>query len=91
MTIHSSAHFTHCAGKIWAAEISQLPRPVMRQVYPDACDLGLDIRSERTGKVETFRIKDEIRNTEGETEVWVLEPLRLSLRALGVEIHIIND
>lgn len=89
--IHTSTHFDHCGNKIWVAEASELPRPMCGEVYRDACDLGFRVRSDRTGKIEYFRLKEEKRDAEGDVTVWIFEPADRRLREMGVEFHVLND
>lgn len=88
--IHTSDFFT-VHGKSLITEISDLPRPVMGQIYTDACDLGFFVKSERTGKIEGFRMREEKRDVDGDIQVWILEPVNFTLRNKGVEVHVLND
>jgi hypothetical protein len=92
MNIHSSHKFTFDREQnIMIGEISELARPVMGQVYPDACDIGFTISSVRTGRNEKFRLCEEKTNENGEATVWILEPVNQKLRQTGLKIHLLND
>mgnify|MGYP006957753019 CR=1 FL=1 len=53
-------------------EISDLPcAPAACQVYDDACDVGFNVRSERTGKVMLFTLSEVSQDKEGDISDWV--------------------
>jgi hypothetical protein len=64
------------------------------QIYEDACDMGLKIRSEKTGDVSTWYIMDERRH-DGDIVHWELLPdektLRQSPRLRGWKLIVFND
>lgn len=53
------------------AEASELPDLKQHQIWPDACDVGFTIRSERTGELRTFVETHVNRDDEREIESWV--------------------
>lgn len=90
--IHSSRLFTY-VGKMFIAEMSDLPRPIMGEIRTDdnTFKTALHIRSEKTQKLETFVLKTLIKDSEGDLEVVVLEAMNPELRKMGIEVHLLND
>jgi hypothetical protein len=69
--------------------------PLIR-IYPDACDLGLELLSERTGEVAKFAVCGEDRDpNENELMAIYLKPTAETLRRLprlnGCRITLFND
>jgi hypothetical protein len=90
--------------RIFIAEISELPsfyRPghfrgsfQFEQVYPDACDVGFTMISDRTGEEVVFAMTSTDMNGD-EIAGWRFTPTRESVRRFprcaGVSALIIND
>lgn len=81
--------------KRFVAEASEIGFCDFHRIYDDACDVGLAIRSDRTGQTATFYLSDEKLDADGDVQVWVLKPIAECLRKqpqlAGVEVHILND
>ena len=61
------------------AEISELGvRPFVR-MYSDACDEGIEIYSDKTGKVSRWVIQETCYDDDGDITCWKLEPTGGSL------------
>ena len=93
---HSTSKFTFAKdSKRFIAEASELGPNMFEQIYPDACDQGIVLVSEKTG-VETKWVEDrQLWDWEGELGGWVLIPTAETLRKVpalrGYEVHILND
>lgn len=65
------------------------------RIYPDACDQGVSVVSEKSGKVAKYAVERELTDGEGELQGWRLTPTRETLRALpqlsGKNLMIYND
>lgn len=62
--------FTRSGGTL-SADISDIDATCwMNRLYNDACDVGLAIRSETTGRVERFYHTNEERDREGDIVAW---------------------
>lgn len=89
-----SRHFTRLAG-VLVAEASDLGREPFGRVYDDACDAGLTIVSERTGREVVFYVEREVRDAERELLYHVLLPTPESVRRVGcspsLTVHVFND
>jgi hypothetical protein len=84
----SSGIFTMSQGAM-VAEISDLgPTFQMGRVYDDACDEGLTVRSERTGKLVVFAVSRRVER-EGEVLAWELESVTPGAR--GHKMVLFND
>jgi hypothetical protein len=78
-------------GAILCADISDFgPEFRMGQVYDDACDAGITVVSERTGKSVVFGIEHTERDRENDVLWWDLEPADLRERT-GVRVRLFND
>lgn len=71
-------------------DISDLPRPVMGQVYDDACDLGMTLVSARTGKEIVVAVDAEVYDSEGDLQAWILRPVRCGA-VVPFQVRIFND
>ena len=60
------------------------------RVYPDACDEGLTVISDRSGREVVFAIDHEERDADGDLLWWVLEPVEGEGLA-GYRVQIFND
>lgn len=80
--------------KKFIAEISDLGPNAMGQIFPDSCDLGIEMHSEFTGQVAQFFVNEEQRRND-ELEGWILIPTDRTLREIprlnGATVVIIND
>ena len=81
--------------KKFIAEISDLGPNAMGQIFPDACDLGIEMHSVHTGKVAQFFVNEEKRDSGGDLEGWILIPTDVTLRKIphlaGTTVVILND
>jgi len=92
----SSRQFSYDKNKkSFVAEISSLGSNPFIQIYPDACDEGIVMESENTGRSARFVVADTLRSGEGEILYWKLIPtdetLRKNPRLTGHEITLFND
>ena len=92
---HSTSKFTFAKNsKRFIAEISELGYNVFGQIYPDACDRGIVLVSEKTG-AESKWVEDRQLMAGDELGGWVLIPTAETLRKTpalrGYEVHILND
>jgi hypothetical protein len=82
--------------RCFVAEASTLGNPPGAQIYPDSADVGIALRSQRTGKCAWFSLSEEIRDFGGEDIVaWQFVPIPEAVaeqpKLRGVEVHILND
>lgn len=94
-TFEAKAFSYYGIDKKFVTELSDLlggtNRPFMSNIYDDAADVGLRIRS-HTGREEIFHLTDVIRDADGDITVWIFKPINTkSLRLRGVTVHILND
>jgi len=98
--IRSSLFTYSVASKSFSTEISTLSANVpngrvFHQVYPDACDQGLTLISDLTGKAVDYAVDRYIYGPEGELDAWKLVPTRESIRKVpsvkGTSMTIFND
>jgi len=92
------SHFTYLREKnLLVTEISDLPKGAIARLYPDACDVGLAVRSPRSGQVVTFAQARVLRHPSGHVEEgdligWVFEPVgRIPAHIAALRIHVFND
>jgi hypothetical protein len=89
----SSKQFTWSGG-VGSAEISDFgPSFSFIRAFPDSCDEGLDVVSERTGAVERFVVVETVYGTEDDDRSilsWKLEPVRRALKG-KTSLVIFND
>jgi len=82
------------ATKTFIAEMSEL-QARFEQIWPDSCDIGFRVASSKTGKEARFFVDREVKNNEGEIEMWILKPVPEDIRRLpgleGVMMKIFND
>ena len=86
-----SDRFTYIPEKrLMVAEASTIRLP-FRRIYDDACDIGLAVRSARSGEVVTFVVSQEYRR-DGDVTHWDVVPIpEHRRRARKVRIRIWND
>ena len=94
-TIYLSSAFTYNKqNKLFTGEISEVPQ-VLRQLWDDSMDLGFGIRSERTGAVVYYTLKDVERDANGDVIAWHFMPSALSSSrtplAADTSVVILND
>lgn len=85
--------------KQFVAELSDLEDSnkelAWERVYTDACDLGLTIVSENTGKYVTFVINESKYDDEGDLLYYVLGPTAKSMKEVpeckGLSMILFND
>jgi hypothetical protein len=81
------------------AELSDLGvRPgnsPLSQLYDDAADVGLAIRSDETGVTTVWHWSHDVINADDEVEVMIFRPTHETVRSNpqldGYELHLIND
>lgn len=94
ITPKSSSMFSvDVAEKMMIVEHSTL-RPQYVQLYDDACDAGIAIRSERTGAITYWYFAEEIKDGEGDLQVTILKPVTETVRKFphleGWTVHVLN-
>jgi hypothetical protein len=81
--------------RVLSAEISDLNNPRFQRIYDDACDVGLAVRSDRTGETVSFYVAQEHKDREGDVQSWVLEPIPEHIRKnpclMPLRIRLWND
>ena len=81
--------------KTFIAEASELPTPMLGQVWPDSLDQGFVLVSRATGHEATFTIWEEEKNSEGELEAYRLLPTPEAVKKnpglKGVQVLVFND
>lgn len=89
--IHDSNRFTfNKKTNTFSAEASDLGSGTLfSRYYDDACDVGFQMRSGRTGKIVDFILMDIEKGTEGEIVAWHFEDNLLGPCELRVVIF--ND
>lgn len=95
---YSTEQFT-ISEKCFISEASDLERGrnLFKQIYPDACDEGLELISQRTGESSKWYVTNtEYSNDEDrELQAWHLKPtpetLRKHPRLQGYTMTIFND
>lgn len=78
------------------AEASDLGYRGPRQIYDDACDAGISIKSARTGQVITYYLSEEEMDGSGEDVAgWRFKPIAEDVRRVpackNTSVLIIND
>jgi hypothetical protein len=92
-TIYSSRNFTYLKdSKIFVGEISEL-REVLRQLWNDSMDLGFGIRSEKSGRVVLFTLKNIKRDEDNDILQWEFEVYNPNNSPIlqGLTATILND
>lgn len=81
--------------RTFTQKASSLSLPLFRQIYQDACDLGITLVSARTGHPATFYVTGNDLDAHGELVGWTLLPTtqtpRESPELVGVKVIIFND
>lgn len=97
--ISSHKFSVHCTGGriSLVTELSDLlPSQTIhaQRLYDDACDVGLAVKSEKTGRVATF-VMSSVDEREGEVSGWTYTPTRETSCAMpelaAVTVLVIND
>lgn len=99
MTRLSTSQFTWSAeDRTFAAFLSDLPDLEFSRIYPDACDVGLELMSSETGKIAKYVCNEcgQVgRNSEGEVQFVELLPAPETVRSIptlqGTRIMLFND
>ena len=77
------------------AEASELHNQHLQRMYDDACDVGLAVRSEKTGNVVEYALTEVDRDGEFEVLCWVYEPTDESVRLVpgceNTSVLVYND
>lgn len=80
-----------------ASTLGLRPGHVWERLYDDACDVGLALRSHKTGEVSTWYLcEGETKvDSEGDVQHWILKPTAESVRKHrgldGYTLKIYND
>lgn len=95
-TTLSSSLFTHnLTDKVLVCEASELGGGKFSPLYDDACDIGLDLRNEKTGNITTWSFSRDVYDADGDLMHTELSPIFESVRrnpALqGYKMIILND
>ena len=87
--------------KMFIAEMSDLQgdsyHSINHQLYPDACDVGIELISQNTGAETTWYVDYEIRSQDEDNELQVTvyaptnETICENRQLTGWSIHILND
>lgn len=93
---YSTTEFNYDAGtKVFTALVSDLPRFEPEQVYPDALDDGICLKSEKTQRLAWFALVERAVNRENELTHWVFKPTEEAVRAnpglKGTRVLVFND
>lgn len=94
----SSEFSYHKESKTFSAELSDFNGRVRKffgQIYDDACDVGLEVVSNKTGKSVKFYLSEEETDTEGELCLYRFLPLdeyvRKNPALAGMSVILFND
>lgn len=84
------------ASKMLVTERSDMGNmPLLSQLYDDACDVGLALHNEQTGKTTRWHLLREEKDGEGELQVTIFAPCSETLRfhrsLQGWTLHVLND
>lgn len=81
--------------RVFTAKVSELPRFEPEQVYPDALDDGICLKSEKTQRLAWFALVERAVNRENELTHWVFKPTEEAVRAnpglKGTRVLVFND
>lgn len=81
--------------KNFSAFLSDIPNSEWIQTYSDACDQGLVVVSDKTGKSVTYTQEGENRDKEGDLEFLILKPTKKSTKevpaCIGTTLILFND
>lgn len=96
MVEHSSDQFTYIPNtKTFVAESSDLENRHLERIYDDACDVGLSIKSVKTGVVITYYMESVHFNAERELTYWTYKPISEDVRkhpeVADTHVAIFND
>jgi hypothetical protein len=96
MLVNSSRFTYRKCDKQFISEISSLGKGFrMERVYPDACDVGFTMVSDKTGKQVVFVEEDEVRDVDNDILYWLFVPTENSIRQnpelVGVTVLLFND
>ena len=78
-----------------ASEMGLRPGHHWDRLYDDACDVGIVLRSHRTGELSRWFLSETIKDADGDVTEWVLKPCSETLHKLPYlamyTLHILND
>lgn len=76
--------------RTFSAEASDLPNNLVRPMYDDACDLGFELVSQRTGKRCAVHLESEHRSNDEDRELthWTF---KADHHSLDLSVVIFND
>lgn len=92
----SSRQFTYTeADRTFVSEASDLDNRHLQRIYDDACDVGLAIQSDKTGRVVRFYMDGAKTDGEGELTHWTYKPLPEDVRRMpdvaDLKVIVFND
>jgi hypothetical protein len=95
MIVISSKKFTYNAEtRVFSTFASDLDPEWLGRAYNDACDLGFEMFSQKTGRLATF-IVNEVVKQEGDIQKWVLTPDSHTEKKIptlkGTRVEVFND
>jgi len=68
---------------------------MLGQIYDDACDVGFEIKSEKTGNNVKFYMDQEFTDNEGDLQYWTFKPLEVEVNKTpalrGMVVTVFND
>ena len=80
-----------------ASDLGLRPGHVWEQLYDDACDVGIALRSHKTGVVTTWYLceGDTVKDADGDILWWVLKPTTETVRSAptlaAYRLKVFND
>lgn len=81
--------------RTFISDVSDLGPQVFERIYDDACDVGVQLVSAKTGKVIPFLMNDEVRDFDNDILRWnfVVEPTyaRRNPSIADLKVVIFND
>ena len=92
---HTTAQFSHnLSTRTFTTCISDLGLQPFGQIYPDACDVGLCLYSERTGQESRWYL-DNVEDNNDDVVSYTLKPTSETLRKIprltGYRMKVFND
>lgn len=95
MTVSSRQFSFNSTTKQLSAEISDLGPGAIIRVWPDSCDVGVEVVSEKTGAHVKFFVSHTHVDPEGDVQYYDLKPTPESLRKVpavkGMSMILFND
>lgn len=89
--ISTDMFFWHPEMGMFTQEVSSLNGFQPGQLYDDACDLGFQLISSRTGEAMPFYLHETVSNDEGEVLEWVFHSASRDPRLAKLQVCVQND